>query len=313
VNRLADPSDGVDGLAVMRAAVLRSFPEWRDDEVSIEPLGGGITNRNAVVTVASLAPRRFVTRLPGERTELLAIDRANEAEAALRAAQLGIGPPVLGELDGVGTLVTELVPGGHLAPHEFIDRLDEVVPLLRWFHDSGPLAGAFPIHRVVEWHARDAAAHGATVPATYGELHAVSQRIEDAFGRSPDDPVPCHNDLLPGNVLFARDRTWLLDFEYAGMNDKYFDLANLSINCGLDAAADERLLARYFGRVTDRARARLALMKIMSEFREGMWAVVQQAISTLDTDFVTYADERLGSALAVVAAIDLDALLDAAS
>ena len=27
-------------------------------------------------------------------------------------------------------------------------------------------------------------------------------------------------------------------------------------------------------------------MKMMSEFREGMWAVVQQAISTLDTDFV---------------------------
>ena len=96
------------------------------------------------------------------------------------------------------------------------------------------------------------------------------------------------------------------------MNDKHFDLANLSINCGLDAAADERLLGRYFARVTDRARARLTLMKIMSEFREGMWAVVQQAISTLETDFVTYADERLGSALAVAGALDLDALLDAA-
>ena len=36
-------------------------------------------------------------------------------------------------------------------------------------------------------------------------------------------------------------------------------------------------------------------MKMMSEFREGMWAVVQQAISTLDTDFVAYAHERLGN------------------
>jgi thiamine kinase-like enzyme len=312
VSRAALPSDDVDALAVMRAAALRSFPDWRDDEVTIESLGGGITNRNAVVTVASLAPRRFVTRLPGERTELLAIDRANEAEAAMRAAQLGIGPPVLGELDGIGTLVTEFVPGGHLEPDEFVSRLDDVVPLLRWFHDSGPLAGAFPIHRVVEWHARDAAAHGAKVPAAYDDLLVVSLRIEAAFERSPDEPVPCHNDLLPGNVLFGADRTWLLDFEYAGMNDKYFDLANLSINCGLDAAADERLLARYFGRVTDRSRSRLALMKIMSEFREGMWAVVQQAISTLDTDFATYANERLGSALAVAAAVDVDALLDTA-
>jgi hypothetical protein len=51
----------------------------------------------------------------------------------------------------------------------------------------------------------------------------------------------------------------------------------------------------------------------MSEFREGMWAVVQQAISTLDTDFVTYADERLGSALALTEAFDLDAALSEAS
>ncbi len=302
-----------DALAVMRAAVLRSFPEWRPDEVSLEPLGGGITNRNAVVSVASLAPRRFVTRLPGERTELLAIDRANEAEAALRAAQLGIGPPVLGELDGIGTLVTELVPGGHLEPAEFVRRLDEVVPLLRRFHDSGPLAGAFPIHRVVEWHARDAVAHGATVPAMYHDLHDLSARIEAAFAARPDDPVPCHNDLLPANVLFGPDRTWLLDFEYAGMNDRCFDLANLSVNSALDEPADDRLLALYFGEAIDRHRARLALMKIMSEFREGMWAVVQQAISTLDTDFVTYAGERLASALAITESIDVDrSLLQAA-
>lgn len=286
-------------LAVMRDAVLRSFPEWDPDEVTLEPLGGGITNRNAIVAVGSLAPRRFVARLPGERTELLAIDRANEAEAAMRAAELGIGPPVLGELDGIGTLVTELVPGGHLEPSAFVARLDEVVALLHHFHRSGPLAGAFPIHRVVEWHARDAAAHGVVAPAAYDELLATSSRIERAFGAGPDDLVPCHNDLLPANVLFGPDRTWLLDFEYAGMNDRFFDLANLSINCGLDEAADERLLALYFGQVDDAHRAKLAAMKVMSEFREGMWAVVQQAISTLDTDFVTYADERLASALAL--------------
>lgn len=286
-----------DPIEIMRDAVLRSFPDWSPDEVSLEPLGGGITNRNAIVTVASLSPRRFVARLPGERTEVLGIDRAHEAEAAQRAAELGIGPPVIGELDSIGTLVTELVPGEHLVEDAFIARLDEVVALVKRFHESGPLAGAFPIHRVVEWHARDAVAHGGSLPAAYDELLDVSHRIEATFGESPDAPVACHNDLLPANVLFGPDRTWLLDFEYAGINDPYFDLANLSINCGLDPAADERLLVLYFGEVGERQRSRLQMMKVMSEFREGMWAVVQQAISTLDTDFVTYADERLASAL----------------
>ena len=63
----------------------------------------------------------------------------------------------------------------------------------------------------------------------------------------------------------------------------------------LAEAGDQQLLRLYFGEVTPSRWARLQLMKMMSEFREGMWAVVQQAISTLDTDFVSYADERLGN------------------
>jgi hypothetical protein len=53
-------------------------------------------------------------------------------------------------------------------------------------------------------------------------------------------------------------------------------------------------------------------MKVMSEFREGMWAVVQQMISTLDTDFAGYADTRLASALGLVESVDLQATLAAA-
>ena len=272
--------------------LVRDSGLFADQPVQIRPLSGGITNRNFV---ASTDHGEYVVRIPGERTELLGIDRAYEAEAALRAAELGIGPAVLGMLEAVGTLVTELVDGHHLEPTPFIERLGDVVDLIHRFHDSGPLGGAFPIHRVVEWHARDASARGVMAPKAYERLHQQSRRIEAAFARAPTPLVPCHNDLLPGNVLFADDRVWLLDFEYAGMNDVFFDLGNLSVNSELNHEADERLLTLYFGQITKSSWARLQLMKMMSEFREGMWAVVQQAISTLDTDFVSYANERLSN------------------
>jgi thiamine kinase-like enzyme len=270
--------------------LVRGSHLFAGQTVEIRPLSGGITNRNFV---ASTDHGEYVVRIPGERTELLGIDRAYEAEAAQRAAELGIGPGVLGMLEGVGTLVTELVKGHHLEPTPFTERLGDVVDLIHRFHDSGPLGGAFPIHRVVEWHARDASARGVMAPRAYERLHQQSRRIESAFGRAPTPLVPCHNDLLPGNVLFGDDRVWLLDFEYAGMNDVFFDLGNLSVNSELGHEAEERLLKLYFGQVTKAAWARLQLMKMMSEFREGMWAVVQQAISTLDTDFVSYANDRL--------------------
>lgn len=297
--------------------LVRLVPAWRDADLTVHPIHGGITNRNFRVTTAD---GDYVVRIPGERTEVLGIDRRNEAEAARRAAEAGIGPAVLGELPGVGTLIIEFLDGVHLGVDEFTDRLDEVVDVMHSLHASGPLRGAFPIHRVVEWHARDATAHGIAPPGAYERLHRLSRRIEQAFAATPDPLVPCHNDLLPGNVLFPvhsddvrQGRPWLLDYEYAGMNDAFFDLANLSVNIGLSADADEELVRCYLGRVDRRSMARLGLMKVMSEFREGMWSVVQQAISTLDTDFVAYADERLGNAERLAAAAHVETWLDDAA
>ncbi len=280
------------GMGADIEAIVRRVPGWERTELSIRPLTGGITNRNFVVTVDEV---EFVVRVPGERTELLGINRLCEAEASQRASELLVGPPVLGELPGVGTQITRLMPGHHLENVTFIDRLPDVVALIKTFHESGPLKGAFPIHRVVEWHARDAASYGVMPPKAYERLHQQSRHIEAAFAASPFALVPCHNDLLPGNMLFDDERVWLLDYEYAGMNDVFFDLANLSVNCGLTPQADNQLLTLYFGGVSTSGWARLQLMKVMSEFREGMWAVVQQAISTLETDFVTYANDRLAN------------------
>jgi thiamine kinase-like enzyme len=204
-----------------------------------------------------------------------------------------LGPPVFGELPGVGTLITGYLGGRHLEDGPFCDRLSDVVDVVRRFHASGPLAESFPVHRVVEWHARDAAAQGVIAPSSYERLHQASRRIERALENSPVTPVPCHNDLTLMNVLFTDGRAWLLDFEFAGMNDPFFDLGSLSVNGEFPVSIDETLLREYFGAVSRSAMARLQLMKIMCLFRQGMWGVVQQAVGTVDADFAGYAEERL--------------------
>src|SRR4029077_12456205 len=113
-------------------------------------------------------------------------------------------------------------------------------------------------------------------------------------------PPPCRHDLLADNVREGRDGFGLGDYEYSGMGDPFFDLGNLSINNGLSEASQERLLELMFGEPTDAHRARLQLMRIMSDFREAMWGVIQQGLSTLDIDYVAYADrhfERLSRSM----------------
>jgi thiamine kinase-like enzyme len=160
-------------------------------------------------------------------------------------------------------------------------------------HHSPPMTHTFNIFDVVHAHGRDAAAHGARLPQQFDELAQLARGIEAAFAVNPDALVLGHNDFLLGNVLITSHGITLLDFEYAGMNEPWFDWANLAANAHFDDDQIEELLINVCGAPTPRHRARLSLMIIMSELREGMWAVVQQAISTLDTDFVAYANERL--------------------
>ena len=104
-----------------------------------------------------------------------------------------------------------------------------------------------------------------------------------------DAPIrPCHNDLLSANFIVDGDRLWIVDWEYAGMGDPFFDLGNFAVNHELDADGEQTLLDAYG---SEDAEA-LVLMRFMSDFREAMWGVVQQAISTLEFDFRAYADEH---------------------
>jgi thiamine kinase-like enzyme len=116
------------------------------------------------------------------------------------------------------------------------------------------------------------------------------QAAEKALNSHPLTPCPCHNDLLNANFL-TNGQLYVLDWEYAGMGDIFFDLANFSDHHKLTDKQDRWLLKCYFEEVTPNQWAHLKIMKIMSDLREATWALVQIGISKLDFDFRDYADK----------------------
>ena len=259
-----------------------------------EPLEGGITNRNYRATFAG---SDHVIRLPGRDTELLGIDRAAEGAAASAAAEVGIAPPVMALLEDPPCLVCAFVEGRQVTEEDLRGPglLETLARTLADLHGSGAtVAVSFSAFRVVEAYADTARERGAAVPDDYAQAHECAERIEAAFGGGGEhEPVLCHNDLLAGNLLVDGDGLRIVDWEYAGMGDRWFDLGNLAVNNGLGSAEEDRLLTAYFGEPPDdRRRATLALMRYMSDFREAMWGVVQGTVSDLDFDFGGYAREH---------------------
>ena len=262
------------------------------------PLEGGITNRNYR---ARLGDEEYVVRRHGRETELLGIDRAAERIAGEAAAQLSLAPALAAVVDG--GLVTRYVECSPLDGEEIRSRALELGRALRAFHDSGTrLPVRFWVPELLERYAELVAQRGGVVPPEYGPTVDAAARIAQALPVEPDHP--CHNDLLPGNLIRARDdgRIMIVDWEYAGMGHPLFDLGNLSVNNGYVDEDDERLLAAYEEPAVpgDARRAALKLMRVLSDAREAAWGVLQGTISELDFDFEGYARRHFERLLAAV-------------
>lgn len=275
------------------------------------PLDGGITNRNYR---ARLGGAEVVIRMPGKETDLLGIDREAERLANECAARVGVAPEVVAVLADPPCLVTCFVAGRELGPEELREpaALAEVAAALRTVHEcGGRLAVSFSGFRIVETYAERAGARGVTPPPDYARAHATAERIEAALADGEQQPVLCHNDLLAANFLGSEAGIRLIDWEYAAMGDRYFDLGNFAVNNGLDAVEEEAFLGAYLGETPGPHRlARLRAMRFMSDFREAMWAVLQGSLSDLDFDFDAYARRHFDRLAAAAADSGFEALLE---
>ena len=278
---------------------MQRVPELAGRTLEFTALSGGITNRNFLVT-ASGARGRYVIRLAGNDTYLLGISREVEHAATVAAAGVGVGPEVVAFIRPEGYLVSRFIEGGPVsdaAVHQ-PETIRRVADSIRRFHEGPAIPGLFVPFRIVEAYRALALARGVAIPPEYALAAAISRRIELALLAAPIELRPCHNDLLNANFIDDGDRIRIVDWEYAGLGDPFFDLGNFSVNHGLSPAEDALLLTAYEGSARPARVARLLLMRVISDFREAMWGVLQQGVSTLDVDFVAYAAEHFDRLLA---------------
>lgn len=277
----------------LEEAIAR-VPQWKGVQgIQTTPLGGGITNINYRVEVNG---ESFVMRIIGKNTDLLGINRQDEYSANLQAGKLGIAPEVVYFIEPEGYLVTRFIAARPLPPEEIRqpENIKKITEMMKKIHAMPAVTGTFDAFRIVENYTRIAQQYQVAFPENFDWLISEMKQAESALLRDRYIPTPCHNDLLNENFLQQGERIYILDWEYAGMGDIYFDLANFSVNHSLTDDQDRWLLECYCGEVSTARWARLKVMKIMSDFREAMWGLVQIGISELDFDFRGYADKHFG-------------------
>jgi thiamine kinase-like enzyme len=272
---------------------------WKGQESKISQLSGGLTNENYLVEAAG---QRYVMRIPGQSTELLSIDRANEVYNTKAAASAGVGPRVLEHIPGLDVLVLEFIPGPTMSARTLQSKemASRMASSFRRLHDSPRFLKDFNMFRLIEYYLGIVEEHRVTIPDGYQDWLPTVARIEYAVGVGRLPPAPCHNDLLCENFIDDGDALRIVDYELSGNNDPCFDLGNTAQEAEFDQDLRTALCAAYFGREDARQLARMNLFALMSDVGWTLWGAIQAKISAVEFDFRGYYTGRWERALEVL-------------
>ena len=269
---------------------------WKGREVKVSQLSGGLTNENYLVEVAG---QKYVMRMPGQSTELLAIDRGNEVYNTKSAATTGIGPMVLEHVPALDVLVLEFIPGTTMsaAALQSKEMAVRMASSFHRLHGAPKFLKDFNMFRLIEEYLGIVEKHQIAIPAGYRDrLPAVAQ-IEKAVSAGAVPAVPCHNDLLCENFIDDGTDLRIVDYELSGNNDPCFDLGNTAQEAEFDQSLRAALCSAYFGRDDARQLARMNLFALMSDIGWTLWGAIQAKISAVDFDFRGYYASRWARAL----------------
>ncbi|MBX9457184.1 MAG: phosphotransferase family protein [Rhizobium sp.] len=276
---------------------LPTIPFLRSYKGPIERLGG-LTNM-----VFRLG--EYCVRLPGKGTEEY-VNRQNEMVAAQAAAAIGVSPEILYVDRATGEMVSRFVEGATtMSPEAF-----KSVPgaparagiSFRKLHDSGAVFPArFELFAMIDEYLGVLATKNVALPDGYHAILREAEAVREALNAHPLPNVACHCDPLCENFLDTGHRMWMVDWEYCGMNDPMWDLADLSVEGEFDSGQEEEMIQAYFGgQPSASERGRIVIYKAMCDLLWTLWGLIQLANDNRATDFRAYADERFARCRALM-------------
>ncbi len=269
---------------------IKSLPIWKNLE-NIEPLEGGITNLNFLVSDSG---SKSVVRLGSDIPEHL-VYRSNEIIVSEAAYQIGVSPKLIYNEPGV--LVLEFIESKTLEPKTVRENLNKIVPIIRKIHDEIPnkLSGQpqiFWVFYVIKYYSNYLLNNNSSHISLITSLLKKAEKLEKLS--SPREIVFGHNDLLAANFLDDGSKIWVVDWEYGGFNDPLFDIGGLSSNNDLDENLESEVLEMYFKEKPSKDLIiKYNAMKTASLLRETMWSMVSEITSKIEFNYAEYTSDNL--------------------
>ena len=271
--------------------VIGMVDDWKDRKIEYAPLGGGITNHNYTVTVDG---EKYVVRIPGAGSDLF-IDRGNELECSVQAGKTGVSPEVVYHIRDEEVSVFQFISGKTLTTEQIAGSnqlIQRIVRAVRTVHRKAEFTSAFNPFETVRKYMGFVEKYQAPLPEDIDWMLGVRDEIERVMKRNKPEDVACHNDYLSENFIDDGKKIWIIDWEYGGMGDPYFDLGDFAVEHPFTREQEELIIQEYCGETIKSGLYRMLLYKIASDLWWSIWAMIQSRVSKIDFDFYSYGNVR---------------------
>ena len=208
------------------------------DAAIVMRLEGGMSNYTYVVETRG---KRYTYRVPGKYAEKF-VDRVEEWDNIQEVNKLSLNNATSYVEVISGEKLAEYVEGTILSETDVVSYNDMSVKALKQIHNSDLRFKDYNAFGRLADYERYCREMGFTHPKEYVELRGKLDQMRQAHADVP--MVPCHCDYQPTNLVVSGDKLYVLDWEFAGMNDPFYDIACYG-NAGFDKALS--LLEAYVG------------------------------------------------------------------
>lgn len=283
------------------------LPEWKGLDIKITQLKGGITNK--LYRVQSVKGDCTV-RIYGDKTDLF-INRDYEADTIQKMSEIGVSSNMVKYIPEKGVTIVDFIDDVIVLTNDhFLDTslYSKIMAPVRRIHNSGiRLKKVFnPLVEVMKMTAilasLDAEYKEFDIPGTIQRLIKLSSIINIP----ENEYTASHNDLLADNFLLVKPEAidryvyplYLIDWEYAGMAPRYYDIADMFQEILVPREAEKGIVEEYSNGLNfDRTLFLIDLFKPFPDIYWFLWSLIQLNISHIDFDYYTYGKIKYDNAI----------------
>lgn len=264
------------------------------DEIKVQVMSGGVTNKNYKLIMGD---KKYAVRIAGTGTENY-IDRKKEFNNVSKMAEIGIAPRIYFSDIDTGFQISEFIEGNTLtgeAIRKSSCLLKAAANIMRRCHKSGIVFDSEfnPIHKInYNLKILEEKNYCDYFP-DWENSKIYFKKISEEIVKQKIELCPCHNDTLAGNFIGDEKGLRMIDWEYSGMNDPFYDLACFSMENKLDASMEKQLLAEYSNdTMTEEMYLRFFENKFLTAFYWSVWSCLQIAYGKDKDFYYAYGMER---------------------